>query len=359
MTKRIVFTGGGTAGHVIPNLPLIEAFQSEKWAIDYLGSQNGIEKKLIENTGTPFHAISSGKLRRYFSWQNLLDPFKILAGILQSTWLLMRIKPHIVFSKGGFVAFPVVVGAWINRIPVVAHESDMSIGLTNKLCFPFVQKMCVTFDAAKNQYKTSKKVVVTGTPLREALLKGDRMRGLELCGFKEDKPCLLVIGGSLGAQSVNKSVRDALPILTQQYQVIHLCGAGNRDAQLDTYPNYFQCEFANQELADFFACSELIISRSGANSLYEILTLKKPHVLIPLSTKMSRGDQMQNATYFQKLGISVVIKDEDLNKEQLLEGIAKVLNNKEAIVNKIETLQLHSATDTIKSLLQTLALDKR
>jgi len=352
MNASIVFTGGGTAGHVTPNMALIREFQNEGWDVAYIGSADGIEKEMIQPLAIPFYAVSSGKLRRYFSLKNFLDPFKILLGMLHSFFLLYKLKPDVVFSKGGFVAFPVVVGAWLNRIPVVAHESDMSPGLANRLCFPFVTKICLTFAAGKKHFKQQDKIEVTGTPIREQLLAGNSARGLTLCGFNENKPCLLVIGGSLGAGSINRSIREALPELTQEFQVIHLCGKGKIDASLIGLAGYYQFEYVHEELADLFAAATVVISRAGANSLYELLALGKPHILVPLSAKVSRGDQIQNARYFQGLGVSIVIQDELLNADTLLQSLRDLMQNKSEIDNKIKALNVQSATAKIVTLIK-------
>lgn len=352
MMPIIVFTGGGTAGHVAPNIALIREFNHKSWEIAYIGSVHGIEKQMIEPLKIPFYGISSGKLRRYFSLKNVLDPFKIVLGIVQSFFLLNKLKPDVVFSKGGFVAFPVVVGAWLNRIPVVAHESDMSPGLANRLCFPFVNKICLTFEAGKKHFKKQDKIEVTGTPIREQLFAGNSDRGLELCGFNTDKPCLLVIGGSLGAGSINRNIRDALPQLTTEYQVIHICGKGKLEPSLIDRKEYKQFEYVNEELADLFAAASVVVSRAGANSLYEILALGKPHILIPLPAEVSRGDQIQNARYFQKLGISLVIEDKTLNAETLLQTLHELENNKKDINNKINALNIKSATDQIVAIIE-------
>lgn len=352
MSPSIVFTGGGTAGHVTPNIALIKEFRKEGWNVEYIGSVSGIEKEMIEPLDIPFHGVSSGKLRRYFSLKNLLDPFKIILGIIQSFLLFYKIKPDVVFSKGGFVAFPVVVGAWLNRIPIVAHESDMSPGLANRLSFPFVNKICLTFDAGKKYFKSQDKIEVTGTPIRQQLLTGNRMKGLELCGFNSSKPCLLVVGGSLGAGSINSCIRSALKQLTSEFQVIHLCGKGKLDSSLVGVEGYCQFEYANEELADLFAASSVVISRAGANSLYEILALGKPHILIPISSQVSRGDQIQNARYFQGLGISVVIQDELLKADILLQAVQDVMRKKDEIDSKIRALKIESATDKIVAIIK-------
>ncbi|MFI4918619.1 MAG: undecaprenyldiphospho-muramoylpentapeptide beta-N-acetylglucosaminyltransferase [Legionellales bacterium] len=352
MAPSIVFTGGGTAGHVTPNIALIHQLQQEGWVIAYAGSADGIEQRMMQAQEIPFYAVRSGKLRRYFSLKNVIDPFKIILGIMQACWLLHKLKPDVVFSKGGFVAFPVVVGAWLNRIPVIAHESDMSPGLANRLSFPFVNKICLTFEATKKYFKKQDKIEVTGTPIRQQLFAGNSHTGLALCGFNATKPCLLVIGGSLGAGSINRSIREALTSLTQDFQIIHLCGQGKVDASLADVAGYTQFEYVNEELADLFAAAALVISRAGANSLYEILALGKPHVLIPLSAQASRGDQIQNARYFQNLGISVVIPDESLNAETLLHAVQEVMHNKNEIHNKIKALHIVSATEHLVAIIK-------
>jgi UDP-N-acetylglucosamine--N-acetylmuramyl-(pentapeptide) pyrophosphoryl-undecaprenol N-acetylglucosamine transferase len=352
MNTGIVFTGGGTAGHVTPNIALIQELKKEGWDIAYIGSSSGLEQAMIEDLNIPFYAVSSGKLRRYFSLKNMFDPFKIFWGIVQSFFLLHKLKPNVVFSKGGFVAFPVVVGAYLNRIPVVAHESDLSPGLANKLCFPFVNKICLTFDAAKKYFKNQNKIIVTGTPIREQLFKGIPTKGLELCGFNNKKPCLLVIGGSLGAGSINKSVREALDSLTKEFQVIHICGKGKVDANLLCRKDYCQFEYVNEALADLFAASSIIVSRAGANSLYEILALGKPHVLIPLSPRVSRGDQIQNARYFQQMGISIVVNDDLLNAETLLNAVNEVVQNEASIEQKIKALGITSSVEKILAIIK-------
>lgn len=352
MTNSIVFTGGGTAGHVTPNLPLMDFFSREGWRVEYIGSEDGIEKDLIEPTGFTFHTVKNGKLRRYFSFRNVTDPLKIIIGIGQAYRLLRKNKPQVVFSKGGFVAFPVVVGAWLNRIPVVAHESDISPGLANKLCIPFVHTLCVTFEATRHYIVNKRKVIVTGTPLRDALFQGNREKGLALCGFVPDKPCLLVMGGGSGAESINNSIRAAMPDLVKQFQVIHLCGKGKMDTTIEAVSGYKQFDYVNKELPDLFACADMVVSRSGANSLYEILALAKPHVLIPLSARISRGDQIHNARYFEKQGISRVIDDEKLNTDILMQEIIHVMTNKAVITEKIQALGIRSATEQITQIIQ-------
>lgn len=350
--KKIVFTGGGTAGHVTPNLALIDSLHKNHWDIHYIGSDNGIEKTMIQAIKIPFYGIRSGKLRRYFSWKNFIDPFNVLVGLLQSYRLLRKLKPDVVFSKGGFVALPVVIAAYLNRIPVVAHESDISPGLANRLSFPFVTKICVTFEAAKNHFKRKDKIEVTGTPIREELLQGNKEKGLLFCGFTTQMPCILIVGGSQGSSSLNKVIREGLNDLSAHYQVIHICGKDKLDPSYKGKPHYFQIEYANEELSHLLAASDLVISRSGANSLYELLVLAKPHILVPLSGKVSRGDQIQNARYYQNLGTSIVINDETISSKTLIAAIHHVFENQEVLVAKIKALNIQSATDKIIRLLE-------
>lgn len=353
--KKIVLTGGGSAGHVTPNLALIPVLQANNWSVEYIGSERGSERGMIEAVSIPYHPIQTGKLRRYFSWQNMLDPLRVLVGIGQAYVLLRRIKPQVVFSKGGFVALPVVVGAWLARIPIVAHESDFSIGLANRLSFHFVNTICVTFAAACASLKNAAKVVVTGTPIRETLFQGNRAQGLQYCGFQADKPCLLVIGGGQGAQSINRCIREALPVLLSTMQVIHLCGPGKVDPSLSQQQGYFQLEYANTELADLFAASDWVVSRAGANSLYELLALAKPHILIPLPHSQSRGDQIENARYFERLGASYVIPDEDLSPERLMQTIQTLQKNQTQIQVAIAALKIQPAVQPIVKILEGFA----
>ena len=345
MNYKIILTGGGTAGHVTPNLALISNLKEKNWIIEYIGSANGVEAELLKKIDIPYHTVFSGKLRRYFSFQNFMDPFKILCAIFQSFFIIRKSKPNIIFSKGGFVSFPVVVGAWLNRIPVIVHESDLTPGLANRLSFPFASKICITFDAARKYIKRHQKVVLTGTPIRKELFEGNKDCAKEMCGFVTDKPCILIIGGSLGAGSINLNIRQGLEKLLERFQVIHICGRGKLEQKLNHIPGYCQFEYVSEGLEHLYALASIVVSRSGANSLYEILALKKPHVLIPLSKKMSRGDQVQNAQYFENLGISRVLNDDTFDTAQLIQAIIDVFDRREDIVNRITQLNIELGND--------------
>ncbi|OGV28595.1 MAG: undecaprenyldiphospho-muramoylpentapeptide beta-N-acetylglucosaminyltransferase [Legionellales bacterium RIFCSPHIGHO2_12_FULL_35_11] len=350
--NSIVLTGGGTAGHVTPNIALIDILKENDWQISYIGSKDGVEKSMIEGKKIPYYAVRSGKLRRYFSWQNLIDPFNLLIGIFQATTLLRKIKPQIIFSKGGFVSLPVVVAGYLNKIPVVIHESDMSPGLANKLSFPFAKKICTNFSVTKQHIKDKSKVAVVGSPIREELFSGVKENGLAIAGFNANKPCLLVMGGGQGSVTINNAVRGSLEAICSKYQIIHLCGKGKLDESLIGHDSYFQLEYADREIADLFAASDLIISRSGANTLCEILALHKPHVFIPLSGRVSRGDQIQNAKHFASEGISIVLDEENLNSATLLESISQCELNSKTAKKKMEKLDLGSASISILNILQ-------
>lgn len=326
--KHIVLTGGGTAGHVTPNIALMGRLKEQGYQISYIGSYNGIEKTLIEELGIPYYGISSGKLRRYFDLKNFTDPFRVLKGFSEARKLLKQLKPDVVFSKGGFVTVPVVVAAGRLKIPAIIHESDMTPGLANKLCIPSAVKVCCNFPETKAHLPEGK-AVVTGTPIRPELLQGDADKGRAFTGFTSEKPVIMIIGGSLGAQAVNDAVRRILPELLKDFQVVHLCGKGKRDDSKDDLKGYVQYEYIESELADLFAMADIVISRAGANAICELQALKKPNLLIPLSANASRGDQILNARSFEKQGFSMVLEEEAITDEVLLKAVHDLYDHRE------------------------------
>ena len=333
--KHIVLTGGGTAGHVTPNIALIARLKEEGYKISYIGSYTGIEKTLIEEQGIPYYGISSGKLRRYFDLKNFTDPFRVLKGFGEARKLLKKLQPDIVFSKGGFVSVPVVVAAGRLKIPTIIHESDMTPGLANKLCIPSAVKVCCNFPETKSHLPEGK-AVVTGTPIRQELLSGDPQKGHDFTGFTSDKPVILIIGGSLGAQAVNTAVRNILPQLLPEFQVVHLCGKGKKDESLTGLTGYVQYEYIEKELADLFAMTDIVISRAGANAICELQALKKPNLLIPLSANASRGDQILNARSFEKQGFSMVLEEEEITDQVLLDAVKKLFENRDTYRRAME-----------------------
>ena len=349
--KKIILTGGGTAGHVTPNLALLPALQKEGFEIRYIGSYNGIERRLIEEAGIPYDGISSGKLRRYFDVKNFSDPLRVLKGYAESLKLIRKYKPDVLFSKGGFVAVPVVLAAKHYKVPVIIHESDMTPGLANKICIPSAKKVCCNFPETL-KYLPEDKAVLTGSPIREELLSGDRLSGLQYAHLSADLPVILVIGGSLGSVTVNQAVRSILPELLKKFQVIHICGKGNLDESLIGTKGYVQYEYVDKPLRHLFAAADLVISRAGANSICEILALRKPNILIPLSAAASRGDQILNAKSFAAQGFSTLLQEEELTAETLRRAIDDTYQNRQTFIDKMAESHLNNAIETIMGLIR-------
>lgn len=355
--KRIILTGGGSAGHVTPNIALIPQLREKGYDIQYIGSYQGIEKDLIEPFGIPYHGISSGKLRRYFSVQNFSDPFRVLKGLGQARKLVRELKPDIIFSKGGFVSVPVVLAGKQNHVPVIIHESDMTPGLANKIAIPCASKVCCNFPETM-AHLPQEKAVLTGSPIRQELLSGNKLAALDFCGFTPDKPVILVIGGSLGAVAVNDAVRAALPKLLEDFQVIHLCGKGKMDESLMNTKGYRQFEYIKDELHDLFALADLVISRAGANAICELLALHKPNLLIPLSANASRGDQILNARSFERQGFSIVLEEEETNNETLLAAVHKLYEHRDTYTNAMRNSSMQDSISTIVNLIEETALKR-
>lgn len=353
--KKIVLTGGGTAGHVTPNIALFPLLLENNFEINYIGSHDGIEKTLIQDFSIPYYSISTGKFRRYFDFKNFTDPFRVIKGYFEARKILKKIHPDVLFSKGGFVTVPVVRAAASLKIPCIIHESDMTPGLANRLCIPVSKKICCNFPETL-KYLPQEKAVLTGSPIRKELFLGEKEKAVRQCGFQEEIPVLLVIGGSLGASFINQIVRDALPKLLLHYQVIHLCGKGKLEPSLESINGYKQFEYVTSELKDFFALADVVISRAGANAICELLALKKPNLLIPLSSKSSRGDQILNARSFESQGFSLVIEEEKLSVDLLLESIQILYQNKNTYLENMEKSMQANAAQLVVSLLQKHAL---
>ncbi|MGN0307580.1 MAG: undecaprenyldiphospho-muramoylpentapeptide beta-N-acetylglucosaminyltransferase [Lachnospiraceae bacterium] len=341
MKKKIVLTGGGTAGHVTPNIALFPFLEKDEFEVSYIGSYNGIEKRLIEDFQIPYYGISTGRFRRYFDLKNFSDPFRVMKGYRQARAILKEIKPDVVFSKGGFVSVPVVRAASSLKIPCIIHESDMTPGLANKLCIPVAHKVCCNFPETL-QNIPAPKAILTGSPIRQELTRGNKLSALDLCGFSANKPVIMVIGGSQGAASVNVMVREALPKLLPDFQVVHLCGKDKVDNLMLTIPGYKQFEYIKAELKDIFAMADLVISRAGANAICELLALKKPNLLIPLQAG-SRGDQILNARSFEEQGFSIVLREDYLDCDILVEKIHELYTNRQIYIDRMcESKQINS-----------------
>lgn len=353
--KKIILTGGGTAGHVTPNIAMLPLLKEEGYDISYIGSYNGIERKLITEQGIPYYGIASGKLRRYLDLKNLTDPFRVIKGYFQACKLIKALKPDVVFSKGGFVSVPVVLAAHKSHIPVIIHESDMTPGLANKLCIPSASKVCCNFPETVSMIPDNKGIL-TGTPIRAELSEGNRQAGLDLCHFTSSKPVILVMGGSLGALHVNEAIRSILPNLLERFQIIHLCGKGKVDESFYSTTGYYQFEYIDTELKDLFAAADIVVSRAGANAIFELLTLHKPNLLIPLPAGASRGDQILNANSFKKQGFSMVLPEEELTDESLYNAICSLYEHRMDYVKAMKTAVVNDSIRQIISLINEACL---
>jgi len=354
--KKIVLTGGGTAGHVTPNIALLPSLKEAGYEVAYIGSYEGIEKKLIKDFDIPYYGIATGKLRRYFDLKNFSDPFRIIKGYAEAKKILKEMKPDVVFSKGGFVAVPVVRAAADLKIPCVIHESDMTPGLANKLCIGPAKKICCNFPETLRNVPADK-AVLTGSPIRSELTKGNKIAALEMCGFSANKPVVMVIGGSLGASSVNEVVREALPKLLEDFQVVHLCGKDKVDNLRLNVPGYKQFEYVKAELKDLFAMADVVVSRAGANAICELLALKKPNILIPLSAG-SRGDQILNAASFEEQGFSIVIKEDLLDCDYLVDKIQELYLNRNQYVENMNSSGQLNPIPKIMDILNEITAEK-
>lgn len=351
--KRIILTGGGTAGHVTPNIALLPRLKELQYDIHYIGSYNGIEKELIEQFGIPYHGISTGKLRRYFSVQNFTDPFRVVKGLREAKRLIKILDPDVIFSKGGFVSVPVVLAGKNRHIPTIIHESDMTPGLANKLSIPSATKVCCNFPETLSHLPEGK-AILTGSPIRQELLSGDKYKAREFLHFTSDKPVIMIVGGSLGATAINNAVRSVLPELLKSFQVVHLCGKGKLDSSLEGLEGYAQFEYIKEELRDLFAITDIVISRAGANAICELLALHKPNLLIPLPANASRGDQILNAQSFERQGFSIVLQEEELTEEALLGAVKQLYENRDSYIDTMKHSSQQNSIDTIIELIESV-----
>jgi UDP-N-acetylglucosamine--N-acetylmuramyl-(pentapeptide) pyrophosphoryl-undecaprenol N-acetylglucosamine transferase len=353
----IVFTGGGSAGHVTPNLALISKLQSKGWEVEYIGSKNGIEQGIVEEWGIPFHSISSGKLRRYFDLKNFKDPFKVVKGIWDAYRVLKRIRPQLVFSKGGFVTVPVVLAARAARIPVIIHESDFTPGLANKIAIPFATKVCVTFPETLKKLgsdSSENKTIHTGIPIRPELFQGHADRGWSITGLSPNKPVLFIMGGSLGAGAINRAIREQLDELLKSFHIIHICGKGNVDTELMDRKHYKQFEYVSKELPDLLAIADVVVSRAGATSIYEFLALRKPMLLIPLTKQASRGDQILNAQSFETSGYCRILYEENLSAASLHEAVSELYQDRSQYQERMQASGQLQSVDIIIGIIEAL-----
>lgn len=340
--KTIVFTGGGTAGHVTPNIAIINEIKNENLDIHYIGSKKGIEKELIEKQNIPYYSISSGKLRRYIDMENFKDIFRVIKGCFEARKILKKLKPNLVFSKGGFVSVPVIIAASTMKIPIFIHESDITPGLANKISQRFATKIFVSFKEAAKYFPESK-VQAIGSPIRKDLLKGSSDKGKRYLDFHSAKPILTIMGGSLGSKKINDVVRANLSALTEQFQIVHICGKNNLDPSLEGLNGYRQFEYVHEELSDILAATDYVITRGGSNAIFEFLALEIPMLIIPLGLNQSRGDQILNAKSFEEQGFSLTLKEEDITEKTFLNSVHRLKESNELIKS---TMKEYNANQT-------------
>ncbi len=355
--KRIVLTGGGTAGHVTPNIALLPKLKELGYDIHYIGSHDGIEKKLITDFEIPYYGVSTGKLRRYMALKNLSDPFRVMKGYGEAKKILKDLKPDVIFSKGGFVSVPVVRAAASLKIPCIIHESDMTPGLANKLCIPVASKVCCNFPETLANLP-EEKAVLTGSPIRSELMRGDKVAALNLCKFNANLPVIMVIGGSSGSVAINKAVRAALPKLLEDFQIVHICGNDRVDNLLLNQKGYAQFEYLKGELKDVLSLADIVISRAGANAICELLALKKPNLLIPLPAASSRGDQILNAKSFESQGYSLVLNEDDLDESTLVEKVYELYCNRKTYIETMSQSSQLNAVDKVISLIEDAVINR-
>ncbi|EIT86709.1 undecaprenyldiphospho-muramoylpentapeptide beta-N-acetylglucosaminyltransferase [Fictibacillus macauensis ZFHKF-1] len=355
MTKQtIVFTGGGSAGHVTPNIAIMDELGREEWDLHYIGSKQGIEKDLISALEIPYYGISSGKLRRYLDFQNVKDAFKVIKGIADARKVLKKLQPKLVFSKGGFVSVPVIIAASLLNIPIYIHESDLTPGLANKISQRFATKIFTSFEEAASHFPAHKTTAI-GSPIRQAIFAGDAKRGKALLGITNDQPILTIMGGSLGAQKINETIRTALPELTARYHIVHLCGKGNVDETLQHIPSYQQFDYVNKELPDLLAATDTVITRGGSNALFEFLALHIPMLIIPLTKQQSRGDQLLNAAAFTKKGYAHTLEEEQLTAKSLLQALEQLEEGRDTMIQRLKASNQGDALSELVKQIQAIS----
>lgn len=356
---KIILTGGGTAGHVSGNMALVPELKKNGFKIDYIGTYRGMERGIVAaDTDITYHPIPAGRFVRGFHASNIKDAFKVLKGIKEASRLIKEIKPDIVFSKGGFVTVPVVIAAHRQHIPVIIHESDFTPGLANKISAKFADKICTTFPETVKMFAGNKKaeqsrIVCTGAPLRNELFNGSQDTGHSLCGFNTAKPIIIVMGGSLGAQAINKLVREALPSLVKKYNIIHICGRGGVDPSYNM-SGYKQFDYVTTELPHLLSISDAAVSRAGSNAIFEFLAAQIPMLLIPLPKGESRGDQVFNAASFSQNGYALAKQQEELDAQKLCESIDELFAQKNKIHTAMHSSSIQNGTDNILKLIYSL-----
>lgn len=330
--RKIILTGGGTAGHVTPHLSILPSLIKE-YEIHYIGSISGIERDIINKYKyITYHPITTVKFERSLTLKNLLIPFKLFKGIRQSKKIIKELKPSIIFSKGGFVSVPVCYAAHSLKVPIVGHESDYSMGLANKLIYKKCNSMCFSFKDTQSKY--IKKGVYAGSPIRESIYQGNKEKIVKQYNLDDTMPTLLMFGGSLGAKAINEMVFLCCEELSKKFNILHIVGKGNLNSKIKI-SNYHQIEFTNN-IEDYFACANIVISRAGSNSIFELCAIQKPMLLIPLPKDSSRGDQILNAEYLEKQNLCLVLFQENMTKETFIKSIIELYQNRYFYINNLK-----------------------
>lgn len=334
MKQKIVLCGGGTLGHFTPNIAIFEALK-DKYDFIYIGTKNGLEKS-IASALMDYKEVETVKLIRSFSFASIINnvciPFKLIKGIREAKQILKAEKPALIFSKGGFASVPIVFAGHSLKVPCITHESDLSLGLANKLIAKKCKVVCTSFKATAKLVENG---VFTGTPIRPQVFNGNAQKLKKELNIKNSLKSILVIGGSLGSENINTAIRQSLDTLSKDYNIIHITGKGKLEKSLQGKANYYQTEYASN-IEDYFAIADIVITRGGSNTLFELLALKKPMLIIPLSAKVSRGDQIQNAKYFSKCGFANVLYEENLTSKNLITQINATLASKATIASKMQ-----------------------
>ncbi len=347
----IILTGGGTAGHCTPNLALYPYLKNDFSKIVYVGSKNGIEKDIIEKTDIPYYSIPCAKYNRTNKKKNFTMPFKVVSGIMEAGKIIEKVKPDIIFSKGGYVSVPTVIAASIKKIPVISHESDFTLGLANKISSKFSKKVLTSFPDTAKHIKNGEFV---GPPIRNNIFNVSKEKAVNFFGFDGKKPILLITGGSQGAKIINDTVQKALKTLLLKFDVLHVCGKNNLIQ--DNIPNgYLQIEYLN-EMEYALNAASVCVSRAGSNTLFELMSLKIPCVLIPLPAGTSRGDQIANADYFQRKGLAEVLPQKVLTEESLISAINSVYLNRFNILRNFDANPINDASRQISRIIADYAL---
>ncbi len=342
--STIILTGGGTAGHVTPNFAILKYLQTHFSSIYYVGSESGIEKRLVKEQNIPYYSIKSVKLVRSFTFKNFKIPFVFVKSVSEATKILKKLKPDVVFSKGGYVGLPVTIASKMLNIPVIIHESDFTLGLSNKIASLFASKVLTSF---KETSLTIKNGEYVGAPIREELLNNTLKITREKWGFYNNLPVLLIIGGSSGAKKINDLFYKSCKELTKKFNVIHIVGKNNLTPI--KLQNYNQVEYANMQTV--YPITDVCVSRAGSNTAFELMFLKIPTLFIPLSKSNSRGDQIQNANYFNSLNVCDVLYEETATSKTFTQKVISLYQNSNYYKQNIKNAKFLIANKKIAEIL--------